>query len=348
MARRLVIGNKAAAAGSVYVIAELGVNHDGSVDRALSMVETAARAGVDAIKLQLFDADLLMSRASKLAAYQKSAGEKDPLAMLKRLQLSAEQMVPVVKRAKERGLNAIVTVFSEQLVPQAEKIGFDAYKTASPDIVHKPLLEALARTGKPLIVSTGAATMDEVTRAIGWLGECHAAGKLAVLQCVSSYPTPLAQAELGGIRAIAKVFDGPVGYSDHTSDTRTGALAASLGAVILEKHFTYDTDAQGPDHAASLNEYGMRAYVKHAREGKVAPPTLPEVKRVLPIEEDVRRVSRQSVVLTRAMRAGEYLGAGDVVFKRPGTGVQPWEAVIGRRLKRDIETDMPVMREDLE
>ena len=217
-----------------YVIAEIGVNHDGSVERAVQLVDAAADAGADAVKLQMFKAEMLMSGASRLAAYQAEAGERDPLAMLKRLELPDAGFEAVAKRCRERGVHAIVTVFSVELVEQAERVrggggGWDAYKTASPDIIHKPLQEALQSTGKPLIVSTGAATIDEVSRAIGWLSAAHREGRLALLQCVSSYPTPRERAALGGIAAVQQVFDGPVGYSDHTADRFTGASAVTFG-----------------------------------------------------------------------------------------------------------------------
>lgn len=335
--------------GVPYVIAEIGVNHDGSVGKAIELVDAAARAGADAVKFQLFDADLLMSRESKLAAYQKSAGETDPLAMLRRLQLPLHEMKPVIERAHAKGLHAIVTVFSESLVAPAATLAWDAFKTASPDIIHRPLLRALEATGKPLILSTGASTLDEVARAIAWLP--HARDRLAVLQCVSSYPTPLMNAQLGGIAALAKLFSGPVGYSDHTPDVETGRLAVQHGACVLEKHFTHSRDAIGPDHAASLEAGELARYVALAREASGTSPeeVLIAEKRVLPIEEDVRRVSRQSLVTTRSLAAGERLAEADLVCKRPGTGIPPFELhrVLGKRLGRAVEADTPVTPEDL-
>jgi sialic acid synthase SpsE len=335
--------------GLPYVIAEIGVNHDGSAEKAIELVDAAARAEADAVKFQLFDADLLMSRASKLAAYQKSAGETDPLAMLRRLQLPLDAMRPIIDHAHSRGVHAIVTVFSESLVAPAAALAWDAFKTASPDIIHLPLLRALEATGEPLILSTGASTLDEVSRAIAWL--TGARQRLAVLQCVSSYPAPLASAELGGIAAIAGVFHGPVGYSDHTPDVETGALAVQHGACILEKHFTHSRAAIGPDHAASLEEADLARYVALARAAAGTRPEKPLVaeKRVLPIEEDVRRVSRQSIVTTRAVAAGERLTGADLTCKRPGTGIPPFEldAVVGKPLARAVEGDTPLQWSDL-
>jgi N-acetylneuraminate synthase/N,N'-diacetyllegionaminate synthase len=250
-----------------YIIAELGVNHDGDVDRALALTRAAAEAGADAIKLQCFETDRLMSRASRLAAYQKAAGESDPFAMLRRLELPLDAMAKVVTLAHQLGMHAILTVFSVELVAQAQALPFDAYKTASPDLIHKPLLLALAATGKPLIVSTGAASESEVSTAATWLAQAGAEPRLAFLQCVSSYPTPASAAALGGIAALSRLTSCPVGYSDHTAEKHLGRWAVRCGARILEKHFTSDRAAPGPDHAASLDPEGFRTYVRAVRAG---------------------------------------------------------------------------------
>jgi N,N'-diacetyllegionaminate synthase len=337
------------------------VNHDGSPARAMELVELAAEAGADAIKLQYFRAELLMGRASRLAAYQKAAGESDPVEMLRRLELTAEDMRPLVKRAHELGLGAIVTVFNLELVGGADLLGWDAYKTASPDIVHRPLLDALAATGRPLIVSTGAATLDEVNRAAGWL--THAKDRLAFLQCVSCYPTRREDAAIRAMEPIAAATGLPIGYSDHTRETDSGAVAANLGAVILEKHFTYDKHAKGPDHAASLEPAEFRAYATLARDesnlrswtaARVPPKEDvrwgPPEKRILECERDVRHVSRQSITAARELRACAVLGRGDLCFKRPGSGLEPWllHEVLGRRLARDVGVDMPLTAQDVQ
>lgn len=345
---------------SAYVIAEIGVNHDGSVERGLELVDAAASAGADAIKLQLFEADRLMSKAAKLAAYQKAAGESDPVEMLRRLELSVSDMAPMVELAHTRGIHAIVTVFSVELIEAAERLAWDAYKTASPDIVHRPLLERLMKTGRPLIVSTGASTMDEVLRAVEWLRPAH--DRLAVLQCVSSYPTPLEQAALGGMFALREAIDVPIGYSDHTGTSATAMVAAGLGACVLEKHLTYSKGAAGPDHAASLEPVEFAQYVRWARVVHAMPrgerdmgvstpgsSIGPREKVVLDIEKDVRRVSRQSIVLRRRLHRGEEIRREDVSFKRPGTGLLPYEleCVVGRRAAREIDADTPIVEADL-
>lgn len=346
-----------------YVIAELGVNHDGSVDRAIELVDAAAMAGCDAVKLQLFRAELLMSGQSRLAEYQRRAGESDPRQMLRRLELSVHQMGPVVKRARLRGLHAIVTVFSVELVPEAELLAWDAYKTASPDVVHRPLLEALAATGRPMIVSTGAATADEVARALGWLDAAGAADRLALLQCVSCYPVKPALAAVEGMGELGELFAGPIGYSDHTAVEPTASRAVLMGAAVLEKHMTLDKTLPGPDHAASLEPEAMGRYVRAARRawrlrqenaeyaGKIAAILAGPRgrKRVLDCELDVRSASRQSIVAAREIEAGSVLRREDLTFKRPGTGLEPWRLreVVGRRAVRGVEADRPLVAEDV-
>jgi N,N'-diacetyllegionaminate synthase len=345
-----------------YVIAELGVNHDGSVDRAIAMVDAAADAGADAIKLQLFRAEMLMSRASRLAGYQQQAGETDPLEMLRRLELRVSQMGPVVQRALVRGVHAIVTCFSVELVDEAMRLPWHALKTASPDIIHRPLLDALIATGRPMIVSTGAATMGEVLRAVEWLAPAH--DRLCVLQCVSSYPTPIDRAELGGIIALGQALDVPVGYSDHTSVPETAMDAVASGACVLEKHLTLDKRATGPDHAASLDPGEFRRYVELARlayrlcrepgdprhaEIVARRASPPHEKRLSELERDVRAVSRQSIVTVRDLPAGSTLTRADVTFKRPGTGIEPWRVgeIVGRVVTRDVQADMPLAEADV-
>jgi len=343
-----------------YIIAELGVNHDGDADRAVEMTHAAALAGAHAVKLQLFTAEGLMSRASALAGYQAAAGERDPRAMLRRLELDESAMRRVVHEAHAGGIRAIVTVFSLELVPLAASLGFDAFKTASPDIVHRPLLEALARTGLPLIVSTGASTMPEVQRAMDWLG--FARERLCFLQCVSSYPTPEDGAQLAGITALLAQLGVPIGYSDHTaSEGPIAADAVALGACVLEKHMTHSRAALGPDHAASLEPLQLSNYARAAAlafirrfAGEPLPPRLAVLasapsKGVQPIEHDVRRVSRQSIVLRRGVVAGEAITADNIAFKRPGYGLAPWtlDRVVGMLASHNLEPDEPLTASDL-
>ena len=342
------IGTRTITAERVYIIAEIGVNHDGDPDRALRLIDLAAHAGADGVKFQFFETDRLMSSAAKLALYQKSAGETDPFAMLRRLELPPDALARCARHARNRNLHAIVTVFSTELVPEAHRMGWDAFKSASPDIIHRPLLEAMASTGLPLIVSTGASEPEEVARARVWL-DAHA-DRLAFLQCVSAYPCPMEHAALDGIPAVRALTGLPVGYSDHTPSVETGALAVRAGACILEKHFTDDRTRPGPDHAASLEPVDMAEYIRLARSATPDPVPPAPNKSVLACERDVRAVSRQSIVWTHPLDAGEVVQPEHLTCKRPGSGIPPWRMheIIGARLKRSIRADHPVMPDEIE
>lgn len=351
----------------VYVIAELGVNHDGSLARALELVDAAADAGADAIKTQYFRADALMSKAAKLAAYQKAAGESDPIAMLRRLELSLDDMAQIIDRAHARSLHAIVTIFSLEHIPAASALPWDAFKSASPDLINRPLLKALMAIGKPLIVSTGAAEWFEVQDAYHDLLE-PLRDRLALLQCVSCYPTRRADASIAGMQFLepdVTMHGGAIGYSDHTSELDTGALAVRIGASILEKHLTYDRSTSGPDHSASLDPPAFREYVRLARSeksdprcdfGEIPAEILesdvafgPVQKHMLDCECDVRAASRQSIVTTRALKRGEKITRADITLKRPNAGISPeyFDQVIGCKMRRSVEADMPLDRLDV-
>jgi len=357
------IGKRTISASEPYIIAEIGVNHDGDPARAEMLTELAIAAGADAVKFQCFQAEMLMSRAAGLAEYQRAAGETDPLVMLRRLELPLEVMGRCIERAHKAGRHSMVTVFSLPLVERAAALPWDAFKTASPDVVHRPLLEAVAGQGRPLVVSTGAAEMDEIERAVSWLRRIPGVmERLALLHCVSSYPCDAADASLLAMDDLRNVH-AVVGYSDHTQGTDTGALAVRCGAVMLEKHITDDNLRVGPDHAASLDGEAFGQYVALAREaGRRAAEAVrtgagqarltagdaaadvrcgERCKVVLPCERDVRAVSRQSIVAVRDLPAGHLLTRQDVAFKRPGTGLAPWQlgAVLGRVLTAPVVAD---------
>lgn len=330
--------------GEPYVIAELGVNHDGSLDRALALVDVAAEAGADAVKVQLFEADRLLSAEAELASYQQGAAS-DARAMLDALQLDVEAMAAVKQRAHAAGLGFIVTPFSIASVEAMRALGPDAVKIASPDCVNAPLIEAMGVVDAPMLISTGAARRDEWHPIVAG----HRSGRpTAILHCVSAYPTPMAHAALGAIPALREAVGWPIGYSDHTTDPNTGALAVAAGAVILEKHLTYDTGASGPDHAASFDPAAFAEYVRRIRSAATARGG-GDLNAVVPIEADVRRVSRQSVCATRDLDAGQTLGPDDLTIKRPGTGIPAAmrDALIGRRLARPVAADHLVHEADL-
>lgn len=328
-----------------FVIAEIGVNHDGDMCRARELIHAARLSGADAAKFQMFDASLLMSLDSVLAIYQRERGARDPRELLQGLQLTPAQLGELAEECVRVGLVPMVTVFSLPLVAMAREQPWQVFKMASPDIVHRPLLQAIAGCGRPMIVSTGAATRDEVAQAARWLAEVP---DVAFLQCTSSYPTRDERAALGGMREIASITRRPVGYSDHTASIDTGALAVAAGAMILEKHLTYDSGAAGPDHAASLDPRQFAAYVQLSR--RAARMIGPPLKELQDVERDVRRVSRQSLVAARDLAAGSVLAHADLCVKRPGTGISAalLDEIVGRRLARDVAADRVISAEDVE
>jgi N-acetylneuraminate synthase/N,N'-diacetyllegionaminate synthase len=303
-----------------YIIAEIGVNHDGRVERALRLIDAAAEAGADAVKFQFFEADLLLGRSAPLAAYQSQAGETDAREMLRRLELPREAYADLLSHALSRRLHAIVTVFSLEHVDVAAALAWDAFKVASPDLVNRPLIGALASTGRPLILSTGGASAEEVEHAARWT----LSSDVGFMQCVSSYPALDDHAALGGIEAVRALTGRPVGYSDHTQGVETGGLAVAAGACMLEKHLTWSRGAAGPDHEASLEPDRFARYVDRAH--RAYEMVGERVKRVLDVERGVRMVTRQSVAAARDLPAGRPLEAGDLTLRRPGDGL-PAEAL---------------------
>ena len=319
-----------------YIIAEIGVNHDGSESRARELIDHPAACEANAVKFQYFTAGRLLSPAAGLAEYQRTAGASDAFSMLQKLELSLESLAALARHVRAADLDPIVTIFSLEHIPEISRIEWAAFKIASPDIINRPLIEALGATGKPLIVSTGAALLDEVQQAALWIGD----REYALMQCVSCYPTPAESAQLATIGVLKEICNAHVGYSDHTTDELTGALAVAAGAVMLEKHLTYDRTAAGPDHAMSLDPAAFKRYVECARR---AGQMLGERnKTVQDIEWNVREVARQSIVTTRPLKAGTVIQRGDLTLKRPLGGLPPncLADLIGRQIRVAIDADM--------
>jgi sialic acid synthase SpsE len=331
----LSIGDRRIGSGQpALIIAEIGVNHDGSADLAIELVGHAAAAGADAVKLQVFRADTLMHDSCDFAGYQRECvAESDPAAMLRRYELSRDDLRRVIEGIQQRGLIPLATPFSPDDVDTIAELNLPAIKIASPDLVNRLLLERAAKTGKPLIISTGAATVLEIEQAAAWLRSWNA--KFVFMHCVSSYPTAADQAHLRWIGELDHLGV-PVGYSDHTTELLAGALAVAAGACVIEKHLTHDRNAAGPDHAASADPEQFCEYVRQIRLAQTmrgAPG-----KHVLPIENDVRVVSRQSLVLARDVEQGKQIEMSDLTVQRPGTGISPAQVTttIGRVARKPL------------
>jgi sialic acid synthase SpsE len=335
--RAFQIGSRLVGEGHApLVIAEIGVNHNGQLARALQLVDAARRCGADAVKLQLFSADALMHvDESRFAGYQSSRVDAEsPVQMLRQYELRPLEVAAIVQAIEHAGMLPLATPFSLSDITTIEALQLPAVKIASPDLVNRPLLSRAAELGVPLLISTGAATMDEVAQSVAWLREM--ATDFALLHCVSAYPTPVDEAHLRWIGELSQRFAAPVGYSDHCTHALSGALAVASGACVIEKHLTYDQNADGPDHAASADPAQFADYVEHVRFAQRMVGN--GQKRLLAIEADVREVSRQSVVLTREVRAGDCISEADITLKRPGTGIPAAElaSVVGKRVRKTL------------
>ncbi len=329
-------------AGS-YVTAEAGVNHNGDLDMALRLVDVAAETGADAVKFQTFYADELVSRTARKARYQieNTADDNSQFEMLKALELADEDYAALREHAERQGIDFLSTPFSERAADLLERIGVFAYKVSSGDLTHLPLLRHIARKGRPMILSSGMATLAEIEEA---LGAIHAEGNRAVsvLHCVSNYPAAPADCNLAAMETIARAFAVPVGWSDHTEGEAISLAAIARGARIIEKHITLDRTLPGPDHLASMEPAGFARFVANIRAVESAIGN--GVKAPTAAEIETAKVGRRSVVTTRALKSGAVLSAADVAIKRPGNGIAPrfLPYVIGRRLIRDLPEGTPV------
>ena len=326
----------------LYVIAEAGVNHNGSVETALQLVDAAHAGGADAVKFQAFKATRLASRHAEQAVYQKhSAAAGSQVEMLAKLELQPADFGRIRRHCDAVGIEFLATPFGPEDLRILLDVGVRAIKIASPDIINRPLLEAAAASHLPILLSTGASEQAEIDAAHDLLAR-QLAAPLVLLHCVSAYPTKLEQANLGRMTALLDRYRCPIGYSDHTQEIETGQLAVAVGAHVLEKHFTLDRHQPGPDHAFSLAPAELAEYVRLARSAEAALGSgsldLAETER------EVRKVSRCSVTAARLIPAGTTLVRDMLVAKRPATGISPWDMprVIGRVTSRDIPADTPL------
>ena len=322
------------------VIAEAGVNHNGCVETALRIVDAAASSGADAVKFQMFRAAELVTSTAPTAAYQRGSGHTESQrAMLAGLELSAASFQTIKERCDERGILFLATPFGRTELDMLLAVDPPAIKIASTDLVDRQLIRAAAATELPVILSTGAATEAEIRQGVEWLRELGAGARLILLHCVSCYPTPIEAVNLRAIHTLGRSFGLPVGLSDHTTSVKVGAWAVAAGAGVLEKHFTLDRAACGPDHAMSLEPTALAEYVRNVRavEAALGSGRLGATE----IEADVRDAARKSIVSAATIPAGTVLSAEELTLRRPGSGIAPcyWDRVIGRRTAVDIPGD---------
>lgn len=320
-----------------FVIAEAGVNHNGSLERARVMIAAAAAAGCDAVKFQTFRADALVTREAPKARYQQEAtgtGESQ-YEMLRRLELDADAHEALQACCHEHGVLFLSTPFDEASADLLERLEVPAFKLPSGELTNLPLLQHVARKGRPVLLSTGMATLDEVGEAVAAIRAVAAPG-LVLLHCVSNYPASPGSSNLRAMRTMAEAFGVPVGYSDHTLGGEVALAAMALGACVIEKHFTLDRSLPGPDHQASMEPDELTALVRGIR---IVESALGSGRKEPSAEEaDTAAVARKSLVAAAAIPAGAALTADSIAIRRPGTGLAPAlkPALIGRVAREAI------------
>lgn len=333
----------------VWIIAEAGVNHNGDMQMALELIHAAKESGADCVKFQTFKADELVSRSSPKARYQLETtdAKQSQYEMLKALELQTEDFARLKEECDKVGISFLSTPYNVGDIDLLESIGTPAYKIASAMSVEPHLLQHVAKTGKPVLVSTGMCTMEEVGFTANTLRQA-ACNEFILYQCTTDYPSRLEDVNLRAMLTIAKETGALVGYSDHCESFTASVAAAALGACSIERHFTLDKKLPGPDHKASSNPIEFAQLVRMIREVDVAMGS--QEKMPSPRELDNKIAMRRGLVAHHDLAAGQVIGVGDIAFKRPLQGVPPadYAQLIGKRLKSDVAKDQPLLREHIE
>jgi N,N'-diacetyllegionaminate synthase len=347
--REVPLGDHRIGHGSVLVIAEAGVNHDGDVDVAHRLLDAAADAGADVVKFQTFDPEALAAAGAPKAAYQEAAGESatDQREMLRRLTLPTEAWAALQVHARDRRIGFLSTPFDDGSADLLDGLDVPAFKIGSGELTNLPFIARLARRGRPLLLSTGMASMTEVAAAVDTVA---AAGNppLALFHCVSSYPASPSDANLRAIETMRRAFGVPVGWSDHTLGDETALAAVAMGASMIEKHLTLGRGRSGPDHGASLEPAGFAEMVDRIRSVEAALGT--GMKAPTAAEADVAAVARRSLHWNRSLDAGTVIGEDDLAALRPGSGLSParWSDLVGRRTAERVRDGELVRTTDVE
>lgn len=351
---------------SIYIIAEAGVNHNGSLDTALQLVDAAAEAGADAVKFQTFTAERIVRRNAPKAEYQKqtTGTDESQYEMLRRLELPRAAHETLLERCSARGIDFLSTPFDEESLDfLTGDLGLKTIKLGSGEVTNGPLLLRTARKGVDVILSTGMSTLGEVETALACLAFGYTASgespsldaflsayvsqegqgalrkRVTLLHCTTEYPAPFGEVNLRSMRTMREAFSLPVGYSDHTEGIAVSIAAAALGASVIEKHFTLDRALPGPDHKASLEPEQLAELVRSVRRTEEALGS--GLKAPSPSERENRKIVRKSLAAKRTIKRGEEFLEGNICVKRPSTGLSPFEYwnLLGRKSPLDIAED---------
>ena len=326
--------------GSVFIIAEAGVNHNGNLAFAKKLIDAAKEAGADAVKFQTFQTEQVITKSAQKAAYQQiTTGEQESqYDMVKKLELTFDEFNSLKEYCDHSEILFLSTPFDMESIEYLETINIPVYKIPSGEITNLPYLIRIAETLKPIIMSTGMSTLEEIGNAVSILKQ-HGNKNLTLLHCNTEYPTPFEDANLNAMLTLKNAFQTDVGYSDHTLGIEASIAAVALGATVIEKHFTLDKNMEGPDHKASLNPEELKLLVQSIRNVERAlgdgekKPSKSELKN--------RDVARKSIVAKVPIQEGEVFSTANITVKRPGNGITPmrWFDVIGQAAKREFKED---------
>lgn len=327
----------------VLIIAEAGVNHNGSIELAKKLIDAAALAGVDYVKFQSFKAENLVSKDAKKAEYQKknmADGDDSQFTMLKKLELSPEQHTELIAYCNEKGIKFFSTAFDLESIDFLASLKLGLWKIPSGEITNYPYLKQIALKKEPVILSTGMCDMTDINNAIQVLLKFGVTKEqITVLHCNTEYPTPMHDVNLNAMKAIADKFKINIGYSDHTKGIEVPIAAVALGATVIEKHFTLDKTMEGPDHKASLEPQELIAMTTAIRNIEMALGS--REKKVTSSEINNKSVARKSIVASQYIQVGDVLTESNLTVKRPGTGISPmlWENVLGTKATKSYQPD---------
>ena len=324
------------------IIAEAGVNHNADLNLALRLVDVAVLAGADVVKFQTAVPEEVVTIHAKMAQYQikNTSVEESQLAMTKRIHLPMEDFIIIKAYCVSKNIAFATTAFGPQSLAYIQTLDLPFYKIPSGEITNLPYLRTIGAFGKPIILSTGMASLGEIEAAIDELERVGMRRTgITVLHCTTEYPAPMGEVNLRAMGTIGAMFGTAVGYSDHTEGIEVAIAAVAMGATVIEKHFTLDRNLPGPDHQASLEPAELKSMVAAIRNIEVALGD--GIKRLTPSEAQNKPIARKSLVASKAVKKGEVFNAQNITTKRPGTGISPmrWDEIIGRVAQRDFEID---------
>lgn len=327
---------------NIFIIAEAGVNHNGSLKLAKKLVDVAVDAGADAVKFQTFKADKLVSKGAHKADYQKqtTSAKESQYEMIKKLELDENAHRELIQYCHEKKIIFLSTPFDHDSIDMLNSFGMPIFKIPSGEITNLPYLRHIGRLGKEVILSTGMADLGEVEDALDALMKAGVSKeKVTVLHATTEYPCPIEEVNLRAMQTIRTAFDVKVGYSDHTQGIEVPIAAVAMGACVIEKHFTLDRNMDGPDHKASLEPEELKAMVQAIRHIDQAMGN--GIKKPSKSEEKNIDIARKSIVASRQIKIGESFSAENMTIKRPGNGINPmrWDEIIGQVAKKNYQFD---------